>query len=142
MDSTFANRVREFRQFKRLSQDAMAEQSGLIQGNIAQMEKGTDPKQSNVAKLLAGFPDLSPDWLLFGTGTMLRGDQELTLVKPSSGQADRIKELERELEREKAWTEKLWHENQQYRQLGKTPASSDAADTPVIPMWKDHEVAA
>jgi len=136
MDSTFANRVKEFRQFKRLSQDAMAEQCGLIQGNVAQMEKGTDPKQSNVAKLLAGFPDLNPDWLLFGIGSMLRGDQELTLVKPNSAQADRIKELERELEREKAFVEKLWQENQQFRALGKTLASSDAADeTPVIPMW-------
>jgi transcriptional regulator with XRE-family HTH domain len=142
MDSTFATRVKEFRQFKRLSQDAMAEQCGLIQGNVAQMEKGTDPKQSNVAKLLAGFPDLNPDWLLLGSGTMLRGAQELTLVKPNFSQTEKIKELERELAREKAWTEKLWHENEQYRELGKMPASSDAADTPVIPMWKEHEVAA
>jgi transcriptional regulator with XRE-family HTH domain len=142
MDSTFANRVKEFRQFKRLSQDAMAEHCGLIQGNVAQMEKGTDPKQSNVAKLLAGFPDLSPDWLLFGAGTMLRGNQELTLVKPNSAQADRIKELERELARERAWTEKLWEENQQFRELGKKPASTEAADTKVIQMYPIREIAA
>lgn len=135
MESTFANRVKEFRQLKRLSQEELAEQCGLAQSNVAQMERGTEPKRDNVAKLIAGFPDLSPDWLLLGDGPMLRGGRELTLAAPNSSQAERIKELERELAREKAWTEKLWEENQQFRELGKLPASSDAADTHVAPMW-------
>jgi predicted RNase H-like nuclease (RuvC/YqgF family) len=70
------------------------------------------------------------------------GRQELTLVKPNSTQADRIKELERELAREKAWTEKLWEENQQYRELGKLLASPEAADTKVIQMYPIREIAA
>lgn len=29
-----------------------------------------------VLAVLTSFPELSPDWLLFGTGTMLRGESE------------------------------------------------------------------
>ena len=78
MESTFASRVRQYRQDKGLSQQAFAELCGLTQGNIAHMENGTEPKQSNVSKLLAGLPDLSPDWLLIGTGTMHRQGRALT----------------------------------------------------------------
>jgi transcriptional regulator with XRE-family HTH domain len=78
MESTFGSRVREYRKFKGLSQTAFAEQCDLEQGNITQMEKGTEPKQSNVAKIISGYPDLSPDWLLLGTGPMLRDNRTLT----------------------------------------------------------------
>jgi transcriptional regulator with XRE-family HTH domain len=82
MDSTFASRVKEFRLFKKLSQAAFAEQCGLEQGNVTQMERGTEPKQSNVAKVVAGFPDLNPDWLLLGSGSMLRDGRTLTKAQP------------------------------------------------------------
>lgn len=78
MESTFASRVLAFRKHKGLSQQAFAEQCGLEQGNITQMERGTDPKSGNMAKIIAGFPDLNPDWLLLGHGTMLRDGRELT----------------------------------------------------------------
>jgi transcriptional regulator with XRE-family HTH domain len=85
MESTFASRVFEFRRFKGLSQKAFAERCDLEQGNITQMEKGTEPKQSNITKLIAGFPDLSADWLLLGNGPMLRNGQALTpSVMPSN----------------------------------------------------------
>lgn len=84
METSFASRVRDFRKHKGLSQQAFAERCGLDQSNITQMEKGTDPKQSNAVKLLAGFPDLNPDWLLLGTGEMLRGGQGLSPA-PSIG---------------------------------------------------------
>lgn len=80
MEQSFASRVLEFRKFKGLSQQAFAERCGLEQGNVSQMEKGTEPKQSNVTKLVAGFPDLNPDWLLLGTGPMLRDGRTLTAV--------------------------------------------------------------
>lgn len=82
MKHTFASRVLELRKLKGLSQQAFAERCGLEQGNISQMEKGTEPKQSNVTKLIAGFPDLSPDWLLLGTGPMLRDGRALTPLPP------------------------------------------------------------
>jgi transcriptional regulator with XRE-family HTH domain len=88
METTFAGRVLEYRKRKGLSQQAFADQCGLEQGNISQMEKGTEPKQSNVTKLLAGFPDLSPDWLLMGTGQMLRGGVELTPLNIPAQMAD------------------------------------------------------
>lgn len=80
MESTFAQRVLSFRKSKQLSQSAFAEQCGLEQGNISQMEKGTEPKRDNVSRLLEGFPDLNPDWLLLGKGPMLRDGKALTPV--------------------------------------------------------------
>ena len=77
MENTFASRVKEYRLSKGLSQTAFAQQCGLEQGNITQMEKGTEPKQRNITKLMTGFPDLSPDWLLLGIGSMLRDGKAL-----------------------------------------------------------------
>lgn len=82
MESTFASRIRQYRQERGLSQSALAELCGLTQGNIAHMENGTEPKQSNVSKLVAGLPDLNPDWLLTGTGPMLRDGRALTKAEP------------------------------------------------------------
>jgi transcriptional regulator with XRE-family HTH domain len=90
MESTFGSRVREYRKFKGLSQTAFAEQCGLEQGNITQMEKGTEPKQSNVAKIIGGFPDLNPDWLLLGTGPMLRDGRILTPAADVPSESPRI----------------------------------------------------
>lgn len=78
MESSFASRVKLFRAEKQLSQAAFAERCGLTQGNITHMEGGKEPLQSNVGKLIAGFPDLNPDWLLLGTGPMLRDGRTLT----------------------------------------------------------------
>lgn len=78
MESTFASRIRQYRQERGLSQQALAELCGLTQGNIAHMENGTEPKQSNVSKLVSGLPDLNPDWLLTGTGPMLRDGRALS----------------------------------------------------------------
>lgn len=82
MEHSFASRVLAFRKLKGLSQQAFAERCGLEQGNVSQMEKGTEPKQSNVTKLVLGFPDLNPDWLLLGTGSMLRDGRNLTPAAP------------------------------------------------------------
>jgi transcriptional regulator with XRE-family HTH domain len=80
MQSTFADRVKGFRKHKKLSQAAFAEQCGLEQGNITQMENGTEPKQSNISKLISGFPDLNAHWLLTGAGEMLADGRTLTAV--------------------------------------------------------------
>ncbi|QIX61828.1 helix-turn-helix domain-containing protein [Hymenobacter sp. BT18] len=110
METTFASRVLAFRKHKGLSQQAFAEQCGLEQGNITQMERGTDPKSGNMAKIIAGFPDLNPDWLLLGTGEMLRDGRELTRLPadpapatPTAGplsvvpESDQVKELKEQL---------------------------------------------
>ncbi|GAA4393338.1 helix-turn-helix transcriptional regulator [Hymenobacter koreensis] len=86
MDTTFASRVKQFREFKGLAQQAFAERCQLTQGNVSQMEQGTEPKQSNVAKIISGFPDLNPDWLLLGKGNMLRDGRNLSVAEePKAG---------------------------------------------------------
>lgn len=143
MESTFASRVFEFRRFKGLSQKAFAERCDLEQGNITQMEKGTEPKQSNITKLITGFPDLSADWLLLGNGPMLRDGRSLEPAAPAaptpgltSGAAT-IAEAENVLLRQQLadkdrqmakLTEMLeWVKNLVPATLGKLLSSSDAA---------------
>lgn len=82
METTFATRVKQFREHKGLAQAAFAERCGLTQGNVSQMEQGTEPKQSNISKLLLGHPDLNPGWLLTGDGPMLRDGRALTPFVP------------------------------------------------------------
>lgn len=90
METSFASRVRTFRESKGLAQAAFAERCGLAQGNVSQMEQGTEPKQSNVSKILVGFPDLSPDWLLTGNGPMLRDGRGLTPVTKEASTETRV----------------------------------------------------
>lgn len=82
METTFASRVKQFRESKGLAQAAFAERCALTQGNVSQMEQGTEPKQSNVSKILLGFPDLNPEWLLLGSGSMLKDGVALAKKEP------------------------------------------------------------
>lgn len=143
MENTFADRVREYRKHQELSQQAFAARGGLEQGNITQMEKGTEPKQRNVSKLLAGFPDLSPSWLLLGTGPMLLNGREappppsrpaptpgLTSGPATVAEAENVllREVITELRADKARLSAQVDEL-----LGKSPGSPDAADYPTPP---------
>lgn len=132
MEHSFASRVLEFRKLKGLSQQAFAERCGLEQGNVSQMEKGTEPKQSNITKLVAGFPDLSPEWLLLGTGPMLRDGRALAPVpRPepapdyTTAEGTGLAAVNIILKEQIA---DLRKQNQQLLDmLGKSPGSSDAA---------------
>lgn len=166
MESTFASRVKEFRKFKGLSQEAFAERCGLEQGNITQMERGTDPKSSNAAKIIGAYPDLSSDWLLLGTGPMLRDGRALTprvVEEPARVSAAGLLALSPPTPEE--WRA-LQRENQELREQlarkegalvaveedrtwlrkqigGKTEASADAADEdsplPVMEANRNHD---
>jgi transcriptional regulator with XRE-family HTH domain len=122
-----------FRETTGLSKKAFAESIGMDSGLYGRYEAGANkPSFETLEKIAARYPKLSLSWLVAGIGTMLA----VTLSSANGNESERIKQLERELDRERAWTEKLYEENKQFRELGKMPASSEAADAKVIPMWE------
>lgn len=78
-------RIKQFREAHRLTQadvfrDTGGPPDGVKQTTLSSIESGTEPKYGVVAALLRAYPDLSPEWLLNGVGSMLRGNRTLTPV--------------------------------------------------------------
>lgn len=58
--------------------NALSKTIGLAQSTIAgQLEPGKKVKLPLIAGILSTFTDISPDWLIMGTGEMTRTSQEL-----------------------------------------------------------------
>lgn len=133
-------RLLAFRETTGLSKKAFSDKTEIDHGLYGRYEAGKNkPSLETLEKIAKTFPLLNLGWLVAGVGPMKTGDAVAAQVIPADidpGQVERIKQLERELAREKAWTEKLWEENQHFRELGKSLASPEAADQPhVAPMW-------
>jgi transcriptional regulator with XRE-family HTH domain len=128
-------RLVAFRETTSLTKKAFADSINMDSGLYGRYEAGANkPSFETLEKIVSRYPKLSLSWLVGGVGPMLTSS---LVINKEGSDSQRIQELERELAREKAWTEKLWQENQQFRALGKTQASSEAADTKVIPMWEE-----
>lgn len=77
MKSDFSERIKTFREQTELSQGAFAERADIEQVTVSQMERGrSKPTLETASKILKGFPNLNPDWLMSGTGAMLRDDTQ------------------------------------------------------------------
>ena len=64
-------RVKELRISKKLTQKQFGEMIGLKQNSIALIENGKrNMSDSAVIALLSAFPDVNPDWFLYGSGEM------------------------------------------------------------------------
>jgi transcriptional regulator with XRE-family HTH domain len=75
MESTPGSRLAEWREFKGLTLVEMASITGISKTTINTVEQSgsSKPSYDTISRVLAGFPDLNPDWLLLGTGPMVRG---------------------------------------------------------------------
>ncbi|NVO32933.1 helix-turn-helix domain-containing protein [Hymenobacter lapidiphilus] len=83
---TIGSRIAAFREARQLKQVDVFRATGIKQQTLSSVESGTEPKSGIVAALLAAYPDLSPDWLLTGSGPMLRDGRALspTAAPPTS----------------------------------------------------------
>lgn len=125
-------RLVAFRETTNLTKKAFADSISMDSGLYGRYEAGANkPSFETLEKIVSRYPKLSLSWLVGGVGPMLTS----LLAATEGNDSQLIEQLKRELEREKAWTEKLYEENKHFRALGKTPASTEAADTPVIPLW-------
>ncbi len=68
------DRILEYIKYKKITIKEFEEKSNMSNGYISSMRKGLgDEKLKNV---LSSFPDLNRDWLLFGEGQMIKGEQK------------------------------------------------------------------
>lgn len=71
------SRIKAFREELGLTQADLYRATGIKQTTLSSIETGTEPKAGVIGALLATYPNLNPDWLLTGSGSMLRDGQSL-----------------------------------------------------------------
>ena len=123
-------RLLSFIKYKGMSNLAFEKQCGLSNGYLRNFKGnlGSD----KLANILSAFPELSREWLLYGEGSMLLGEQEPETPAPEQTTANNslIDYLQRkiaELEKEKA---ELLQENAvlRYENTMLSPRKGDAED--------------
>ena len=80
MESTPGKRLQQWREFKGISLTEMFRATGVKVTTLSTAESpgASNPSYDTITKVLAAYPDLSPDWLLMGAGAMLRDGRALT----------------------------------------------------------------
>lgn len=76
------NRLQEILKYSNLSVRALANKCSLKQQTLDKHIKGlSEPSANTLMGIAAAFPEISTDWLLLGTGTMLRSDKETERIR-------------------------------------------------------------
>jgi transcriptional regulator with XRE-family HTH domain len=154
METTPGKRVQILREKKGYtSLTSFCEFTGLKVGTISALEKDkSSPSLETLAKLLEAFPDVNLDWLVTGTGNMLKDGRALTPAvaqepePPTPGGAAMhvnkegnlegywkavAEERGKQLQEQQALIERLWNQNDTL--LKKPEASFDAAELLALP---------
>lgn len=77
MESTVKERLISYLNFKKISRRFFEKQIGVGNGFVNNIVKGLGADK--MQRILSEFPDLNPEWLLEGTGDMLRKDSSSEL---------------------------------------------------------------
>ena len=76
-------RILKFLQAENLSSSQFAELIGVQPSSISHIVSGrNNPSLDFILKMLAKYPEIEPDWLLFGSGEMYRSDKVAPGVVP------------------------------------------------------------
>ena len=85
------NRVKEIIEHKRLSVSAFEKETGMSNNSIQiALKRATNLKDATLNSILNTFPEISPEWLLTGKGTMLKECQRTFNEKTSNSIEDAI----------------------------------------------------
>jgi len=138
METTPGKRIQMFREYKGYKKaSAFAEVAGLKPATLSSIETDrTAPSFDSIASISAAFPDLSLDWLMLGTGSMLRGGKELTPLEapartaaptttvPIGNESELLKEVRQSrdkayelLDQKQQEIDRAWGEADRYRDL-------------------------
>lgn len=83
---TDSERIQEIIKSKNLSNIQFCNRTGVNPASLSHIMSGrSNPTLSILRSVVSGFPDLNPEWVLMGTGPMLRVDVPVTT---DSGDAD------------------------------------------------------
>lgn len=75
MDNKISNikeRCLQIAEYKKIAKEIFAEKIGMTYGNFKGEAKKTPLNSTAVVNILSEYPDINPEWLLTGTGEMLR----------------------------------------------------------------------
>lgn len=81
---TPAARVATLRESLNLTQRSFAKALGTSQGTVGTVENGSQPPSRRFLRLLSERYNVSADWVLYGTGTMLQGPTPTVPFGPSA----------------------------------------------------------
>lgn len=88
MEATVKERLKEFIDYKGISIYSFEKKCKLSTGYIGNMRKSLSPeKLMNIAHI---FPELNRDWLLYGEGEMLKGEDDTTSTTPANNSDYRL----------------------------------------------------
>ncbi len=74
---TDSERILEIIKTKGLSNVQFCNQTGISQASLSHIASGrSNPTLATLRSVMAGFPDLNPEWVMMGTGEMFRTEGE------------------------------------------------------------------
>ena len=84
------DRIVYIMQDKNISANRLAELMEIQPSSISHiLSERNKPSLDFVTKLLTVFPEINPDWLIFGTGHMLRDRKDLIETNGADGNSDK-----------------------------------------------------
>lgn len=93
------NRLYQYIDFKSIKAIPFEKKIGLSNGYLGkQLKRNADLGESILMKIIENCPDLNPEWLLTGDGSMIKKEQSevLTLNEPSENYGDNYKDTAQE----------------------------------------------
>lgn len=75
--ATTKQRILQYIDFKRIDRTIFFQQTGLKRGLLDADKLKSTVSDVFIAKILATYPDLNPDWLITGQGPMLRDENKI-----------------------------------------------------------------
>lgn len=79
-------RIKQYIDYKSISVAAFEKSIGMSNASFGKcLKKGGAIGTDKLENILSVYPDISPNWLLTGNGTMLRNSTELTPAKDGTG---------------------------------------------------------
>ncbi len=84
---TFFNRLDKYMKYKGLNDNKLTVETGISNGIIGKARKRGSLSQDNISKILRKYSDIDANWLLTGTGEMLKttNDQTNIAIKDAKG---------------------------------------------------------
>jgi hypothetical protein len=89
--SNIKERVLQITEIKNIAKEKFFSDLGVSYGNFKGKSKKSDVGSAIIAEITTKFPDISPEWLLTGRGSMLKEeDKAKTFVKPSNSEECKV----------------------------------------------------